>query len=87
MSAGRNPPIPLSRLVISRPMISVDSSAVTEVGYDDHLWCLYVTYRPTGMTYIYTGVPPNIYEQMMDHPSIGTFVNTVLKPNYYCIPE
>jgi hypothetical protein len=84
---GRVPPIPISEPVMSHPMMDVDSEAVSHVGYDQEQRTLYLTFRPTGMSYIYFDVPLSEYEQLMAAPSLGTHVNRVIKPTYFCLPE
>jgi hypothetical protein len=59
----------------------VDSSAVTTIGYDADRRLLRVAYR-NGGTYYYLNVPPETHQELMTAESIGTYVNTVIKPNY-----
>lgn len=62
-------------------MRSVSSSNVAAVGYDEHAGDLFVEYINSG-TYVYAGVPMPVYEDLMQAPSIGVFVNQVIKPTY-----
>lgn len=62
-------------------MMPVSSSSVAAVGYDEHSGDLFVEYIKSG-TYIYAGVPMPVFEDLMRAPSIGIFVNQVIKPTY-----
>lgn len=62
-------------------MLPVSSSSVAAVGYDEYSGDLFVEYITSG-TYIYAGVPMPVFEDLMRAPSIGVFVNQVIKPTY-----
>jgi lysyl-tRNA synthetase class 2 len=62
-------------------MLRVSSSSVAAVGYDEQAEDLFVEYISSG-TYIYAGVPMPVYEDLMRSPSVGVFVNQVIKPTY-----
>ena len=64
-------------------MLSVSSSSVAAVGYDEQSGDLFIEYVTSG-TYIYIGVPMPVYEDLMRAPSIGVYVNQVIKPTYAC---
>ncbi len=66
-------------------MRSVASSAIELVGYDDTDSALHVVYTG-GATYVYRGVPPHVYDQLMAAESKGSFINRVVKPNYPATP-
>lgn len=67
-------------------MVPVESSNVASIGYDAIENILYVeflskdAYAPA--QYMYYGVEPEIYEQMMAAPSKGRFVWTHLRDRY-----
>ncbi len=83
----REPPVTISEPDIAFPREEVGSSSVSHVGYDPDAQTLYLTFRSTGMTYMYLGVPQEVYAALMAAGSMGRFVNQVVKPGYYCIPE
>lgn len=67
-------------------MHPVESSAIELVGYDPDEATLAITFTG-GATYLYPGVPPDLYDQLMEADSKGTFVNTVIKPTYPAAPQ
>jgi two-component system cell cycle response regulator DivK len=64
-------------------MPKVESSAVDRVEYASEGAQLDIWYRG-GDRYSYFGVPRHVYETLLAAPSIGTFVNTEIKPHYRC---
>lgn len=62
-------------------MISVESSAVSSIGYDPGKKQLYVIFT-SGAAYEYDDVPAEVYESFMSSPSKGRFVNDVLTVLY-----
>lgn len=56
----------------------VESSAVARIGYDAEAEEAYVEYIGGGL-YSYEGVPPDVFEELVNADSKGTFVNTVIK--------
>ena len=85
--AYRKPPIVIAEPDIAVPRFPVDSSCLSMVGYDPEFQTLYLTYRPTGMTYVYFDFGEDDFEQFMNAPSLGVHVNRVIKPLYECLPE
>lgn len=83
----RKPPIRIAEPDIAVPRFEVDSSCLSHVGYDPELETLYLTYRPTGMTYLYFDFTPDDFEAFTNAPSLGQHVNRVIKPLYPCLPE
>lgn len=59
----------------------VQSSNVLSLGYDEATNTLEVEFAK-GAIYQYFGVPLNIYEQLMQAPSKGQFINTYIKNAY-----
>ncbi len=63
-------------------MISVDSSLLKEVGYEEEIEQLTVIFRKTGGTYLYFGVRPEIYEAMMAAGSVGSYFVKNIKDKF-----
>ncbi len=59
-------------------MHPVESSAVARIGYDAEAEEAYVEYLDGGL-YAYEGVPADVFEELANAESKGTFVNTVIK--------
>jgi len=59
----------------------VDSSAVDAIAYDPDTRQLDIWYKG-GERYRYSGVPLQVHEQLRTAPSIGAFVNALIKPLY-----
>lgn len=63
--------------------ISVTSSNVSEVGYDQDEELLEVLFS-NGSMYHYHAVPFEMYERMMDAESVGSFLAREIKPAFTC---
>ena len=61
----------------------VRSQSVRSVGYDADVATLEIEFR-TGVVYRYFMVPARVYRQLREAPSVGTFVNKVIKPSFAC---
>lgn len=59
-------------------MHPVESSAVARIGYDAELEEAFVEYLD-GDLYAYEGVPAEVFEELANADSKGTFVNAVIK--------
>jgi KTSC domain len=59
-------------------MHAVESGAVAKIGYDAAAEEAYVEYLD-GDLYAYEGVPADVFEELANAESKGTFVNTVIK--------
>lgn len=59
-------------------MHPVESSAVARIGYDSATEEAYVEYLGGGL-YAYEGVPAEVFEELANAESKGTFVNAVIK--------
>jgi hypothetical protein len=59
----------------------VSSSSVSMIGYDADTQALEVQYNNGGV-YQYQGVPQDVFDQLMNAPSKGTFVNQQIKNSY-----
>ncbi len=62
-------------------MISVESSNVESVGYDEEEQVLYVRFL-TGAVYIYKGVSLYEFEGLLNAPSVGSYLHRNIKNNY-----
>jgi hypothetical protein len=62
-------------------MQPVESSAVARIGYDAEASEAYVEFHESG-TYVYSAVPPRVFEAFQHAVSKGKFVNYVLKRWY-----
>jgi hypothetical protein len=59
-------------------MHPVESSAVASIGYDAEGEAAYVEYLDGGL-YAYEGVPADVFEELANAESKGTFANAVIK--------
>ncbi|HVY78401.1 MAG TPA: KTSC domain-containing protein [Solirubrobacterales bacterium] len=59
-------------------MHPVESSAIARIGYDAEAEEAYVEYLGGGL-YAYAGVPAEVFEELTEADSKGTFVNAVIK--------
>lgn len=59
----------------------VDSSNIEAIGYNSGKQELHVQFL-SGATYVYHGVPEHVYEEIMDAPSKGSYLNRVIKGVY-----
>ena len=62
-------------------MIYVDSSNVEAIGYDDDTQQLHVQFLSGGY-YTYQDVPREIFDDLMNAPSKGSFLNREVKGVY-----
>lgn len=62
-------------------MIYVDSSNIEAIGYDDDTQELHVQFL-SGGCYIYSDVPRKIFDDLMNAPSKGSFLNREVKGIY-----
>ena len=61
----------------------VESSMIASVGYDSAGEMLEIEFTQ-GAVYLYAGVPPHVYSNMMDADSIGRYFIGVIKETYPC---
>jgi hypothetical protein len=59
-------------------MITVSSSNVASIGYDESNQTLYVSFL-NNATYIYKGVPVHEFEGLRNAPSIGSYLHRNIK--------
>lgn len=62
-------------------MIPVSSSNVESIGYDADTQTLQIRFLSGGV-YIYRNVPQMEYEQLINAPSIGSYLNRNIKGSY-----
>lgn len=61
--------------------VSVNSQSVASIGYDPSEFVLEIEFH-NGQVYRYIDVPAAAHRLLMQAPSIGAFVNTVIKPKF-----
>lgn len=61
------------------PMTPVESTNVSAVGFDPDRGIIAVKFQ-SGGTYHYSGCDQKMYDALVTAPSIGRYVNQVLKP-------
>jgi KTSC domain len=59
----------------------VDSTNVAAVGYDAEEQEIYVEFGDGGI-YKYSGPDQQTFEELLEAPSVGSFLNRAIKPNY-----
>ena len=59
----------------------VDSQSVASVGYDSERFELEVEFR-NGRIYRYEQVPVAAYRLLLQAPSIGEYINRIVKPRF-----
>lgn len=84
---ARKPPIQIQEPDIAVPRFEVESSCLSHIGYDPETETLYLTYRPSGHSYVYFDFSPADFEALMNAPSLGKHVNRFIKPLHECLPE
>ena len=61
--------------------VAVESTSVASVGYDEHAHVLEIEFRG-GRVYRYRDVPAAVHRLLLRAPSIGEFVNRIVKPKF-----
>jgi len=64
-------------------MQPIESSSVAAIGYDAATSELHVRFRDSGVTYVYYGVEPSVFQAFLAADSKGRFVNTRLRRRYF----
>lgn len=68
---------------MARPdLIPVDSEAIESLGYDAAEQELYVRFRGSDGTYVYSGVTADEYGALQQAESLGAHVNREIKPRH-----
>jgi hypothetical protein len=71
-----------ARFFRSCPMPYLQSSALLAVSYDETRHALRATFRDSGRTYIYDGVPQELYDALLFADSVGAFFNTHIRDRF-----
>lgn len=61
-----------------------ESEAFSEIGYCSEYELLYVRFRNSGQTYVYTGFDEYDWKQFQRAPSLGGWFNQNIKGQYSC---
>jgi hypothetical protein len=71
---------------LATPMIrqSIVSTDLKSVGFDQATSVLELEFHKGGGVYQYSGVPANIYSDLMSALSKGRYFNTYIKNSYQC---
>ncbi|CAI8810058.1 KTSC domain-containing protein [Pseudomonas soli] len=64
-------------------MVPVRSSAISAVGYDATTRRLKITFKQ-GRTYDFCRVPLEVYQGLINAPSVGAYYDSVIKDRYEC---
>jgi hypothetical protein len=67
-------------------MISVESSNVKCVGYDEENKNIHIQLK-SGEHYLYQDVPKKVFEDLLKATSIGSYINRYLKDSYKLVSE
>lgn len=62
-------------------MVSVNSSNISQVGYDDETKELHVEFSSGGL-YVYSGVPREVFEGLISSSSPGSYLHRQVKDVY-----
>jgi hypothetical protein len=62
----------------------VKSESIRAIGYDEHRELLWVEFRSRPGGYVYSGVPHDVFDELMQAESLGGYVNEAIKSNYRC---
>jgi hypothetical protein len=60
----------------------LQSAALKSVFYDESRHSLRATFRDTGRTYVYEGVPQELYDRLLFAESIGAFFNRHIRDSF-----
>jgi hypothetical protein len=60
----------------------LQSAALQAVFYDEIRHALTATFRENGRTYIYEGVPQELYDRMLFADSVGAFFNRHIRDHF-----
>ena len=63
------------------PQASLDSSSLQSAGYSAEPGTLEITFR-SGAIYRYSGVPPHVYQALLDASSKGRYFTAVIRPSF-----
>ena len=60
----------------------VDSSNIEALGYDTETQELHVTFLGSGGTYVYSDVAQEVFDELLQAGSKGSYLNRRIKGNY-----
>ncbi len=63
-------------------MAYVQSSALLQLAYDEAAHTLRATFRESGRTYLYRGVPQELYDRLIFADSIGAYFNAHVRDHF-----
>jgi hypothetical protein len=63
-------------------MAYVQSSALEQVSYEENDHTLRAKFRISGRTYIYRGVPRELYDELILADSIGAYFNSHIRDRF-----
>ena len=63
-------------------MVYVQSTAIEQLGYDPGQKVLRATFRGSGKTYAYQGVPQDIYDALLFADSLGAYFNAHVRDRF-----
>ena len=66
---------------------SVESSAISSIGYDEEWNILAIEFRDSQELWYYYGVPKDVYEELENADSIGRYYNEFIKGTYKSIEK
>ncbi len=61
-----------------------ESSCFSEIGYIEGEQLLCVTFRESGDSYIYFGIPDYVWNELCNADSMGSYYNSSIKGSYLC---
>jgi hypothetical protein len=65
-------------------MAYVQSTALEEVAYNEKAHTLLARFRESGRTYLYRGVPQELYDGLIFADSLGAFFNAHIRDRFTC---
>ena len=60
----------------------LQSTALAAISYDETCHALKATLRDSGCTYVYEGVPQELYDQLLFAVSVGAFFNHHIRDRF-----
>lgn len=60
----------------------LQSTALAAVSYDENSHALKATFRDSGRTYVYEGVPQELYDALLFADSVGSFFNRHIRDSF-----
>lgn len=67
---------------MSVEMEFVQSSNLEQIGYDSDNQELYIVFKKSGLTYVYSDVPESVFEELKNAESLGGYFNQNIKDVY-----